>query len=87
MCLCFSVRAHQCGCLHAPPKFVTVDRFLVQGVDEVAGVLYGVLHVTDSVRAATLTPQALLGSLRLVLQFTESGLLWTGHRKEKERKV
>lgn len=72
------------------PELITVDGFLVQGVNEVAGILYGVLHVTDGVCAATLTPHALLGCLRLVLQFTESGLLWTGHthtkKKFKERK-
>lgn len=64
------------------PKLITVDRFLVQGVDEVAGILYGVLDVTDGMCAAALTPQALLGSLRLVLQFTKSGLVWTGYTKK-----
>jgi len=51
----------------------------MQGVDVVAGILYGVLEVADGVCTATLTPHALLGSFRLVLQVTESGLVWTAH--------
>lgn len=50
----------------------------MQGVHKVAGILNGVLDVTDGVHATTFTPQALLGRLSLVLIFTESGLLWTG---------
>lgn len=65
-------------------QVITVDGFLVQRVDKVAGILYGVLHVADGVRAATLAPHALLGSLSLVLQFTESGLIWTGDTQEKD---
>lgn len=65
-------------------KVITIDGFLVQGVHKVAGILDGVLDVTDGVHAATFTPQALLGRLSLVLIFTESGLLWTGstHRQK-----
>lgn len=63
----------------APPTFITVDRFLVQGVNKVAGILYGVFEVADGVCAAALAPQAFLGRLRLILQVTESGLLWAGH--------
>lgn len=59
------------------PMFITVDRFLVQGVHEVAGVLDGVLEVTDGLQATALAPEALLGSLCLVLDLTESDLLWT----------
>lgn len=73
-----------CLCVCVPPKPITVDRFLVQGFDKVAGILYGVLEVADGVCAATLTPHALLGSLCLVLEFTESGLLWTVHTKTKK---
>lgn len=58
---CFCPR---CGCLQAAPRrrkqTITVDRFLVQGVNEVAWILYGVLEVADGVRAAAFTPQALL---------------------------
>ncbi len=75
----------ECVSVHASAKLITVDGFLVQGVDKVAGILYGVLHVTDGVHAAALAPQALLGSLRLVLQFTKSGLLWTGHTHMKSK--
>lgn len=63
--------------VHVPPKPITIDRFLVQGLNEVPGIFNVVLDVTDGVCSATLTPHALLGSLCLVLQFTESGLLWT----------
>lgn len=70
--------------MHASGELITVDRFLVQRVNEVAGILYGVLHVADGVCAAALAPLALLGSLCLVLQFTESGLLWTGDTEEKK---
>lgn len=61
-----------CTCIsaHVPPKPITIDRFLVQGVNEVAGILDGVLHVTDGVCATALAPHALLGSLCLVFQFT-----------------
>lgn len=63
---------------------LTIDGFLVQGVHKVAGIFYGVFKIADGVCAATLTPQALLGRLGLVLQFTESGLLWTGHTKKSD---
>lgn len=68
-------------------QVITVDGFLVQGVHKVAGILDGVLDVTDGVHAATFTPQTLLGRLGLVLIFTESGLLWTGstHRQKSLR--
>lgn len=56
--------------------FITVDWFLVQGVDKVAGVLDGVLEVADGLQAAGLGPAALLGRLRLILDLTESDLLW-----------
>lgn len=58
-------------------RSITVDGFLVQGVDEVAGVLDGVLEVADGLLAAALAPEALLGRLGLVLDLTESDLLWT----------
>lgn len=60
------------------PKLITIDRFLVQGVHKVAGILNGVLDVSDGVNATSLAPQSFLGSLSLVFKFTESGLLWTG---------
>lgn len=60
----------------AAPAFITVDGFLVQRVDKVAGILDGVLEVADGLEAATLGPEALLGRLRLVLDLTESDLLW-----------
>lgn len=56
--------------------FITVDRFLVQGVDKVAGALDGVLEVADGLQAPGLGPAALLGRLRLILDLTESDLLW-----------
>lgn len=56
----------------------------MQGVHKVAGILDGVLDVTDGVHAATFTPQALLGRLGLVLIFTESGLLWAGSTQTKK---
>lgn len=68
------------------PAFITVDRFLVQGVHEVAGVLDGVLEVTDGLQAAALAPEALLGSLCLVLDLTESDLLWTDEESTKGRR-
>lgn len=87
MCLSFPGRAFS---LFTPPstlhRIITVDGFLVQGVDEVAGILYGVFEVADGVCAAALAPHALLGGLRLVFQLTESGLLWTGHTKKKKKK-
>lgn len=55
--LCMSVSAH------APLKPITIDRFLMQGVNEVAWILNGVLYVADGVCATTLAPHALLGSL------------------------
>lgn len=48
----------------------------MQGVHKVAGVLDGVLEVSDSLLAAALAPEALLGSLGLVLDLTQSDLLW-----------
>lgn len=48
----------------------------MQRVHEVAGVLDGVLEVSDGLLAAALAPEALLGSLGLVLDLTESDLLW-----------
>lgn len=59
------------------PKLITVDRFLVQGVNKVAGTLNCVLEVADGVHASTFTPHSFLGRLSLVLIFTESGMLWT----------
>lgn len=55
---------------------ITVDGFLVQGVDKVAGILDGVLEVADGLQAAGLGPAALLGRLRLILDLTQSDLLW-----------
>lgn len=55
---------------------ITVDGFLVQGVDKVAGILDGVLEVADGLQATGLGPAALLGRLRLILDLTESDLLW-----------
>lgn len=68
------------------PAFITVDRFLVHGVHEVAGVLDGVLEVTDGLQAAALAPEALLGSLCLLLDLTESDLLWTDEESAKGRR-
>lgn len=65
---------------------ITVDRFLVQGVHEVAGVLDGVLEVTDGLQAAALAPEALPGSLCLVLNLTESGLLWADEESTNGRR-
>lgn len=48
----------------------------MQGVHEVAGVFDGVLEVSDGLLAAALAPEALLGSLGLVLYLTKSDLLW-----------
>lgn len=59
----------------------TIDRFLVHGVNEVAGVLDYVLEIAYSVGAAALRPHALLGGLGLVLQVTQSSLIWTTHTK------
>lgn len=75
--------AHEQG-LPEETLILTIDGFLVQGVHKVAGIFYGVFKIADGVCAATLTPQALLGRLGLVLQFTESGLLWTGHTKKSD---
>lgn len=63
--------------------FITVDRFLVQGVDKVAGILDGVLEVADGLQAAGLGPTALLGGLRLILDLTESDLLWADDGSKK----
>lgn len=49
----------------------------MQGIHKVAGVLDGVLEVTDGLQAAALAPEALLGSLYLVFDLTQSDLLWT----------
>lgn len=48
----------------------------MQRVDKVAGILDGVLEVADGLEAAALGPEALLGRLRLVLDLTQSDLLW-----------
>lgn len=63
--------------------FITVDGFLVQGVDKVAGILDGVLEVADGLQAAGLGPAALLGRLRLILDLTESDLLWAEEGSKK----
>lgn len=63
--------------------FLTVDRFLVQGVDKVAGILDGVLEVADGLQATGLGPAALLGRLRLILDLTESDLLWADDGSKK----
>lgn len=65
------------------PTFITVDRFLVHGVHEVAGILDGVLEVTDGVLATALAPDTLLGSLCLVLDLIESAQLWTDDESTK----
>lgn len=54
----------------------------MQGVHKVAGVLDCVLEVTDGLQVAALAPEALLGSLCLVLDFTESDLLWTDEKSK-----
>lgn len=71
--------------MYAHANLLTIDRFLVQGVDEVPWILDGVLEVADGVCAAAVAPHALLGGLGLVLHVTESGLFWTGHTDEKEK--
>lgn len=55
----------------------------MQRVHEVAGVLDGVLEVSDGLLAAALAPEALLGSLGLVLDLTESDLLWAVEKSTK----
>lgn len=65
----------------------TIDRFLVHGVNEVAGVLDDVLEVAYGVGASALRPHALLGGLGLVLQVTQSRLIWTTHTRTREEVV
>lgn len=55
----------------------------MQRVHEVPGVLDGVLEVSDGLLAAALAPEALLGSLGLVLDLTESDLLWAVEKSTK----
>lgn len=61
------------------PKLITIDGLLVEGIDKIARILDGVLEVAHGVHAASLAPLALLGSLGLVLQLTESGLVRAGN--------
>lgn len=84
-CLISPAKLVLCDCWHAPHRIITIDRFLVQRVDKVARILYGVLDVTDGVCAAALTPHALLGCFSLVFMFTESGLLGTGQTNQKKK--
>lgn len=69
------------------PKLITIDGLLVEGIDKVAGILDGVLEVAHGVHAASLAPLALLGSLGLVLQLTESGLVWAGNTQAREHRL
>lgn len=69
------------------PKLITIDRLLVEGIDKVAWILDGVLEVADSVHAPSLAPLALLGSLGLVLQLTESDLVWAGKTHAREHQL
>ena len=58
----------------------------MQGVHKVAGVLDGVLEVTDGLQAAALAPEALFGRFCLVLNITESELLWTDEESTNGRR-